>query len=219
MNITEIYTGPLFVKTWLFPLSTKNETEKPTIVVIDPGGTDDDLMEYIKKAKPEKLEIMLTHGHFDHIGGVTELVKLYPNSTVRIHEADKHFLGNNAEETHRKCLKPINAERYITRYLEKYEFPNYTDLMQDGEIINGLKVIHTPGHTPGSVCFWSEKHGILFSGDTLFCRGAGRTDLLGGSEENLKASIKKLMNMIPPDTTVYPGHGSNTTIANEIKYY
>jgi len=83
-----------------------------------------------------------------------------------------------------------------------------------GYIVNGFKVLYTPGHTEGSVCFWNEEAKVLFSGDTLFYRSHGRTDLLGGDDQKMKASLKSLLNL-PDDTTVYPGHGSNTSIGAE----
>ena len=206
MEITEIYTGPLFVKTWAIPL------DKKTVLLVDPGGTDEELMEYLKNKNAERLEIMLTHGHFDHVGGVPELMLKYPGSSLWIHPADAGYLGKNGKEKHIACFSQIRAERYIKAL--KYDFPEPTALLKDGDIVNGFKVLYTPGHTEGSVCFWNEEAKVLFSGDTLFYRSHGRTDLLGGDDQKMKASLKSLLNL-PDDTTVYPGHGSNTSIEAE----
>ena len=114
MEITEIYTGPLFVKTWAFPL------DKKTVLLVDPGGTDEELMEYLKNKNAERLEIMLTHGHFDHVGGVPELMLKYPGSSLWIHHADAGYLGKNGKEKHIACFSQIRAERYIKAL--KYDF-------------------------------------------------------------------------------------------------
>ena len=79
-------------------------------------------------------------------------------------------------------------------------------------------VLHTPGHTQGSVCLWSKEAGVLFSGDTLFYGSRGRTDLLGGNEMQIRQSLKRLFTELPGSVQVYPGHGSNTTIEFEKKY-
>ncbi|AGT43025.1 MBL fold metallo-hydrolase [Treponema pedis] len=206
MEITEIYTGPLFVKTWAIPLNEK------TVLLVDPGGADEELIQYLERKNPERLEIMLTHGHFDHLGGVPDLVLKYPGSSVWIHPADAHYLGVHGKENHIACFKQIRAERYIAAL--KTDLPEPTGFLNDGDEVNGFTVIHTPGHTEGSVCFWKKDEGFAFVGDTLFFRSHGRTDLMGGSEEKLIASLKKLMTL-PDNTIAYPGHGSNTTIGAE----
>ena len=106
-------------------------------------------------------------------------------------------------------------DRYIRAM--KDEFPNATDYVSEGDEINGFRVLHTPGHTEGSVCYYKEQENILFSGDTLFRRSRGRTDLIGGNEEKLMKSLKRLITL-PKETKVYPGHGANTTIAEEIAW-
>ena len=146
------------------------------------------------------------------MGGVPELMLKYPDSSLWIHPADAGYLGKNGKEKHIACFSQIRAERYIKAL--KYDFPEPTALLKDGDIVNGFKVLYTPGHTEGSVCFWNEEAKVLFSGDTLFYRSHGRTDLLGGDDQKMKASLKSLLNL-PDDTAVYPGHGSNTSIGAE----
>ncbi len=205
MEIKEIYTGPLFVKTWAFMIEEK-------LVLVDPGGHDEELLQYIDEKKPSTIEIMLTHGHFDHVGGIPYLFSHYKITHIYIHEKDSMYLGEKAKEVHIKCFAPIRAERYIISL--KGEFPPATDYIQEGDIINGFKVLHTPGHTEGSVCYYNKDENILFSGDTLFRRSRGRTDLLGGNEKEIIKSLKKLLT-IPDSTIVYPGHSSNTIMGEE----
>jgi len=208
MEIKEIYTGPLYVKTWAFMLGER-------LILVDPGGADDELLDYINETSPSSIEIMLTHGHFDHVGGIPYLFAHYNITHIYIHKNDAFYLGDGAKENHIKCFSPIRAERYIQNM--KGKFPSATDYIKEGDDINTFRVIETPGHTEGSVCFYNEEAGILFSGDTLFRRSRGRTDLLGGDERKLILSLKKLLS-IKDDAIVYPGHGANTIMIEEKKW-
>lgn len=209
MKITLIYTGVLFVRTYCF------KVDDATMAVVDPGGADEELVDYLKESGAKTLSIMLTHGHFDHVGGVADLLHLYPDSKIYIHRDDRVYLGDTGVAEHLKCFAPIRADRYIKQYEAVHKtFPQPTDLLQDGDTVNGFTVIHTPGHTPGSVCFYSAAEKVLFSGDTLLRHARGRTDLYGCSETAITASLKKLLHL-PGETVVYPGHGAETTIAEE----
>lgn len=205
MKVKEIYTGPLYVKTWAFMLEKR-------LILVDPGGHDDELLDYINETSPSSIEIMLTHGHFDHVGGIPYLFEHYNITHIYIHKNDAFYLGDGAKENHIKCFSPIRCERYIKSM--EGEFPSATDYIKEGDEINTFKVLETPGHTEGSVCFYNESEGILFSGDTLFRRSRGRTDLLEGDEDKLILSLKKLL-IVKDETKVYPGHGANTTMKEE----
>ena len=156
--------------------------------------------------------LLLTHGHFDHIFGIPAIRKAYPDIRIYIAEEDMHYLENNAEESMMMAsmLDPITANSLAADHLQMPD-----DILTYGNECMGFSILRTPGHTSGSVCIYSEKEKILFSGDTLFMYGVGRTDL-GGNSMELSASLKKLM-ALPGDTVVLPGHGMSTSIERERK--
>jgi len=157
-----------------------------------------------------------THGHVDHIGGVGTVVHALEHGDdipVRIHDEDKHML-----------LDPVGTSGMLGRYLEELDLrpPELIEGLDDGERISGagmtFTAIHTPGHTRGSVCFRLDLDGeapVLFSGDHLFAGSIGRTDLPGGSFEELMASMADKILPMPDDMHVLPGHGQVTTIGFE----
>ncbi|TGE34166.1 MBL fold metallo-hydrolase [Desulfosporosinus sp. Sb-LF] len=178
------------------------ETKKA--VVIDPGADGKRIYRWILEKGLKVDYILLTHGHVDHIGAVDELRGLIENVTVGIHAGDAGMLTDGKK----------NLSSYFGPglALEKADF-----LLQDGqELTVGkevMKVISTPGHSPGGVCFLSSEG--LFSGDTLFAGSIGRTDFPGGSMEQLLEGVKKKLLILPEDTRVFPGHGEETSIGEE----
>ena len=171
--------------------------------VIDAGGVSHELDGYIDSNNYTVKYIIFTHGHFDHIGGAEYYHKKYPKAKILIHSADSD------------CLTDETAN---FTYPAPYKFvPVKPDvLLKDGDVIRfgsvSLRVIHTPGHTPGGISLYSD--GVLFSGDTLFFRSVGRTDFPGGSFETLKQSVRKLYKL-PDNTVVYTGHGCRTSLSEE----
>lgn len=171
--------------------------------LIDAGGNYEKTVSLLKETKAELKYILHTHGHFDHIQGDWEIQK---NFDVKI------FIHKN-DEILAKSLK----QQLMIFGMKSAESPKIDGYLEDGQIIEvgnlKLKVIHTPGHTSGGVCFLVDK--TLLSGDTLFADNVGRTDLHGGSYEVLGNSIKNKLFTLDEDITVYPGHGPSTTIGHE----
>jgi glyoxylase-like metal-dependent hydrolase (beta-lactamase superfamily II) len=175
-------------------------------VVIDPGGE----MEKIKKALEEdELEvkyILLTHGHVDHVGAVWHLDKEC-GGEILMHKGDLLLLEGVEMQALMYGLPPTGEPR-VDRHIEEGE-----NIEVDGICFN---VIHTPGHSPGGVAYRFNNH--LFVGDTLFAGSIGRTDLPGGSFEELLASVREKLFPLGDDVKVYPGHGPMTTIGEERLY-
>lgn len=175
-------------------------------VVIDPGDNADVIMQNVNKHNCTIKYIVLTHGHFDHIGAVAALKK-QTQAKVIIHELDAD------------CL--TDATRNLSYYMGMPEIQIEADsVIKEGEIIEAgnrkLTVIHTPGHTAGSICLKAEE--MLFSGDTLFKESAGRTDLPGGSSKQIMESINEKLMKLDDAMLVYPGHSECSTIGYERKH-
>lgn len=194
MLIKKIVVGPMESNCYL-----AGDEDTKEIFVIDPGGDYNKIKKIIDQAGLKPKVVINTHGHGDHIGANKEF-----NIPVWIHRLDADFLtdpSKNLSGAFGFFLKTKTASR----------------LLEDGDILSvgkyKLEVIHTPGHTPGSICLKTE--GVVFTGDTLFCQGIGRTDFAYGSEEDILRSIKERLFALDDDYIIYPGHGPSSTIGNE----
>lgn len=177
-------------------------------VVVDPGDETERILERIAQLGLTVAAIINTHGHFDHVGGNAALAAATA-APLYIHREDAPMLGRVAQVAAMYGLPGENSPE-PDRYLEHgMELPFGT---------GRLRVIHTPGHTPGCCCLYLEQEQQLLSGDTLFADGVGRTDLPGGSHRQLVASITERLFCLPDGVQVYPGHGPVTTIGHEKKH-
>jgi hydroxyacylglutathione hydrolase len=196
---------------------------KKECVIIDPGGDPEGVAARVDVLNMVPVGIVLTHGHLDHVAAVGLLKASYAARgyplAVAIHPADRKFLGAKAADAHRTSLESLDLIDAAIFGEDFPPLPRADTVLKDGSRVLGmdLEVLETPGHTPGSVCLWSSKEGILFSGDTLFFDGVGRTDLAGGDEKKLRASLQHRLMVLPPETRVFPGHGPFTTIEREKK--
>lgn len=167
-------------------------------VVVDPGDDIYELESFITSNGVVPLAILLTHGHMDHTAGVKFLCEKF-NVKVYINKADEELIRHNTS-----VFGELPNENSV-------EFLNDNDDVQFGNL--KFKVIGTPGHSPGGLCFYID--GVLFSGDTLFYRSIGRSDFLGGNHETLINSILNKLMILSDETVVYCGHGPRTTIGFE----
>ncbi len=178
--------------------------EDSNCLIIDPADDASFILEELQRQQLNLVGTLATHGHFDHVGAVGEIqlsfnVPLYIFKedkflVDRLSETAKHFLGFDPHFIKPKNIKYIQENSSITDY--------------------GLRIIKTPGHTPGSCCFYFEEENALFTGDTLFKEGIGRTDLSYSSKDDLRKSLKKIFE-VPEETIVYPGHGEETNLQEE----
>lgn len=199
MDIKRIVLGEIAVNCYLVSTAA-------AAVVIDPGFENLRAEEFLFEGSDKQRLILLTHAHFDHIGGALRL-REKTGADIVIGRCDNEYLSVpevNLSNSFGVRLEPFCADRTV----------------DDGDIINAgdmeIKVLHTPGHTVGGVCYLINES--LFSGDTLFCGSVGRTDFPGGDFGVLSASVKRLYSLLPNETTVYPGHGEATDIGREKSY-
>lgn len=173
--------------------------------LVDPGLNNQNIIDFISEKGLAIECIILTHGHADHIGGLEEISKKL-NAPVYVHKDEASLLNDASKNfSNEVCGRKIEIE--ADRLLKSDEMINVGDI--------SLKIIHTPGHTPGGICIYTE--GMLISGDTLFQESIGRTDFRYSSTEALIKAIKEKLYTLPDDTIVYPGHGMETTIGHEKK--
>lgn len=171
-------------------------------LLVDPASAKDEVLGFLKDNNLELIGIINTHGHGDHIANNRYFMD-QTQAPLYIHEQDGPYL----------CDPSLNLSTFIGI---NYDNPTTEHYLLDGEVFRlgstTIQVIHTPGHTPGSICLYAE--GLLVSGDTLFKHSVGRTDFPGGNKNQMMESLGKLANL-PDETQVYPGHGLPTTIGAE----
>jgi hydroxyacylglutathione hydrolase len=202
MILKTLVVGPLEVNCYLI-----GDDDGGPMGIVDPGGDADRILAAVKKLGRPVACIVNTHGHFDHVGAVETLM----------HTLGADYLIHSLE---REVLRDM-ADHMEFFGLAGRQPPVPTRFIRDSETIPlgrlSVRVIHTPGHSPGGICLYSGETGRLISGDTLFRESVGRTDLPGGDMDALLASITEKILVLPEHTRVYPGHGPETTIGHERK--
>ena len=204
LQIEQLQVGALQTNCYLVIADTGQ------LLIVDPGDDADYIMRRIADIKGEPTAIVATHGHFDHLMAAYELQVNYGIHFL-IHKKDE-FLVRAMRESARHFLK-----------VDAGPVPNIDNHLQDGDNITlgktEMKVIETPGHTPGSVALWSKEASMAFVGDLLFAQGAvGRTDFSYSSPKKLERSLQEILKL-PPETALFTGHGLATTVSTERKHH
>jgi len=228
-SVSRIVVGDFAANCWIYPLAETGAFPGLSLApgfhgcaLIDPGAEAGRIIACLNSLKLIPLYIVLTHGHFDHIAALPSLVSEYRRPytgysgalpIIAIHGADAQYLGPGSYQVHCRSFAAImGSAAYIDALWEDMPPPDL--ILEEGAEVGPFTVLHLPGHTPGSIALWDRNANNLFTGDTLFHAGYGRTDLPGGNEAQLIASLKRLFAM-DRQINVYPGHDSVTTIGQE----
>ncbi|MDC3415514.1 MBL fold metallo-hydrolase [Aquibacillus salsiterrae] len=200
MNISSLSLGPLGTNCYIVDQDSK-------AIIFDPGGDSEELLAWLTRKNLQPLAICLTHAHFDHIGAVDAIRNQY-HIPVYLHQFESSWLSE----------PKLNGSALFPGPRISIKEADYT--LNPGKLkidIFDFEVAHTPGHSPGGVCFVFFDHQLVIGGDSLFYEGIGRTDLPGGDSQQLINSIKTTFFSLPDQFVVYPGHGNSTTIGHEKK--
>lgn len=184
----------------------KNKENKE-LLIVDPADAPSEIFRKVEEMGGKPVGILLTHGHYDHILAVEEVKEKYG---IKVYACQR--------EVPLLSDPGMNLSGYYGRGNAIRPDVELTDLEVFEAAGFSIQMIHTPGHTPGSCCYYLKDEGVLFSGDTLFYGSVGRTDLPGGSTGEIVRSLHKLVDSLPEDTEVYPGHDASTSIGYEKRY-
>lgn len=200
LRIKTCVLGPVSTNCYLVYRESTKEA-----FIVDPADNSQYILTICRELDLKPRAILLTHGHFDHVMAVEDL-KRSLRLPVYACDTEKELMGNtqmNLSDVMGSCPVSIKADEYV----------------KDGDVIElagfEIKVIHTPGHTVGSVSYYLSKYKVLFSGDTLFANSHGRVDMPTSSYDDIEKSILGKLFLLPEDVMVYPGHGGPTTIGHE----
>lgn len=199
MNLTGLAVGPLQANCYVLD-------DGATAVVVDPGGDAAAIGAVLRQRALDLAQVWLTHAHFDHVGGLAELLSAHGDVPVRMHPADAPLLTHAARSA---AAWGVLIDQPPTATVDLHDEEVLTFGGRD------VRCLHTPGHAPGHVAFWIPEDGVVLSGDALFRGSIGRTDLPMGDHATLLASIEERLLTLPDETDVLPGHGPATTIGRE----
>lgn len=177
-------------------------------IIVDPGGDAEEILKWCAKQEFNIKLLLHTHGHFDHILAASE-IREKTGARIGLHEEDR-WLYENIDLQGQMFgfqLEKVGSFDFCLEHQQVHKAGDYQ-----------IETYHTPGHSPGSVCFHMESEKVLFSGDTLFSGSIGRTDIWKGSQDQLLSSIENHLLKLDESTVVIPGHGESTTIERELQY-
>ena len=202
LDLQKCIVGSVFTNCYFLK---NKETEE--MLIVDPGDNADRIEQKVLEMQGRPVAILLTHGHFDHILAAEEIKKKYNIPIYACAKEEKTLQDPRINLTaFHMSSYTLKADVYLTD-LQVVELAGFS-----------VQMIETPGHTLGSCCYYLKDEGVLFSGDTLFCGSVGRTDFPGGSASDIVRSLHKLLDSLPENTEVYPGHDTSTTIGYEKRY-
>ena len=179
--------------------------ETKEMVIVDPGDDPGKISQAVSKIEGKPVAVLLTHGHYDHMMASNQVKKTY-HIPIYAPGAEREVLGDSAKNLSGGwMMKPYHVQT--------------DEWVEDGQILHlagfEIRMILTPGHTEGSACYYIEDENVVFCGDTIFRESCGRTDLPTGNMSQISASIQRILEQIPDDAELYPGHGEATTAAHE----
>ena len=191
----------------------RSDSSAKDVLIIDTGLTPQPLINFLKQNGLNPVALVLTHGHADHIAGITSLRQNFSDIKVAIHTADSPMLSSGLKNL--SVLAGVSIKTDPADIIIEDEAPiTFADITLD--------VLHTPGHTPGGICLYSQADSVVFTGDTLFAGSVGRTDFPNYDVEKcfaqLVENVHQKLAVLPDDTKVLPGHGPETTIRNEKRH-
>ena len=202
LELQKCILGPVYTNCYFL----KNK-ETGELIIIDPADCPEKIELKVSQMNGKPVAILLTHGHFDHIMAAQAVKEKY-NIPIYACRQEEEMLRepsvNMTDRMHKPCS--VRPDVFLED-LQVFEAAGFS-----------IQMLHTPGHTKGSCCYYLKDERVLFSGDTLFCGSVGRTDFPGGSTAEIVRSLHKLVDSLPEETEVFPGHDASTTIGYEKRY-
>ena len=202
LELQKCILGPVYTNCYFL----KNK-ETGELIIIDPADCPEKIELKVSQMNGKPVAILLTHGHFDHIMAAQAVKEKY-NIPIYACRQEEEMLREPEINMTAHCGRDCSIAPDV--FLEDLDVVKIAGF--------SVQMIHTPGHTKGSCCYYLKEEGVLFSGDTLFCGSVGRTDFPGGSASQIRDSLHRLLAALPDDTSVYPGHDTSTTIGYEKRY-